>query len=76
MSDPNRIKIRTIEGWLQQAINDHGPITAENAHSAAKRLWGQLANCSTDNYWHRRYKKLKFAYDRLLEREERREVAS
>lgn len=70
-----KIKQRTVRGWLLQCINDHGPITQNNADSAAKRVYGQISGCVTngeeiDTYWKRRYRKLKFAYDRLLEREE------
>lgn len=34
--------VRQVEGWLRDALNGHGPITASNVFSAAKRLAGQF----------------------------------
>lgn len=67
------IHIRTVRGWLLGCIKDHGPITEENVDSAAKRLVGQMASLNLESYWRRRYRNLKFAYDRLLARVERQD---
>ena len=58
---------KTVEGWLRGCIHDHGPITNENVASASKRIWGQMAGLDTDTYWKRRYRSLRYVYDRLNE---------
>jgi hypothetical protein len=41
---PARALERSVVGALRSAIKDHGPITADNLPSAAKRIIGNLKN--------------------------------
>jgi hypothetical protein len=41
---PARALERSVVGALRSAIKDHGPITAEDVPSAAKRIVGNLKN--------------------------------
>lgn len=67
--------VNQVAGALRSAVHAHGPITADNIASAAKRMVGQLraveATQSTDAHWRRRYDQLRYGHNILIERHER-----
>jgi hypothetical protein len=48
MAQGNESLERAIVGALRSTIHDHGPITAKQVGSAAKRIIGQLASMRAD----------------------------
>jgi hypothetical protein len=63
-----------IRGALVSCIHDHGPITADNVASAAKRLTGQIVGMELDTLpetaatqrLRKRYEQLKHGHQRTL----------